>query len=213
MTQNNLVTLTTIGSNSLGREGVPIDILSGTKWHGLGNELSILLSLKNGFYAFESALHVFPWEANHSAMGLADWNAPYLWRHEYGHMCEAMLFFAEDAFGNQFCLRERYICQFDAETGEIKELAKSFEEWACKILSDFEFLTGRGLLHNWQEAYGPISNGKRLVPKTPFVLGGDYSVTNLIAMDSVRAMRSRGNLASQLNGLQDGSKIQFRIID
>ena len=35
-------------------------------------ELKDLLTRKNGFYGFESALHVFPWETTDNEIGLLD---------------------------------------------------------------------------------------------------------------------------------------------
>src|SRR5207245_6232815 len=113
------------------------------------------------------------------------------------------LFFAEDVFGDQFCLHEGRVCSFDAETGELKVLGHSLEDWAKRILDDYELLTGYPLIHKWQELHGPVPIGTRLMPKIPFVLGGGYSLDNLYVLASVSAMKSRGNLARQIKDLPD----------
>src|SRR5215831_3621378 len=67
----------------------------------LGQQLDTLLHQCNGFYAFESALHVFPAAAhleNTKEIPLNRWNSFELWRFEYGDLADRMLFFAEDAF-------------------------------------------------------------------------------------------------------------------
>ena len=134
--------------------------------HGrLGAELSDFLKLKNGLYAFESALHIFPAHRAANGWSLDEWNADNLWRCEYHGLTKGLLFFAEEAFGNQFCLRDDAICFFDSETGECRELADSFEAWAKVILEDYEFQTGYPLLHEWQKEHGPLSESQRLVPK------------------------------------------------
>src|SRR5690242_19113144 len=71
-----------------------------------GNELANLLTSRNGFVAFESALHVFPVGPVDEGYDLQQWNSPDLWRSAYGNLAEDALFFAEDIFGEQFCIRE-----------------------------------------------------------------------------------------------------------
>lgn len=179
----------------------------------LGRELHEMLKLKNGFYAFESTLHVFPIHGAQGAMTLDEWNEPNLWRHEYKTLADGMCFFSEDAFGNQFCIYDGRICSFDAETGDSKVIGKTFEDWAKRILADFEFLTGYPLAHEWQAQEGSLPIGMRLMPKIPFVLGGEYKVSNLYALRAVSVMRTCGNLARQIKDLPDGAQIEVRVIE
>jgi hypothetical protein len=182
--------------------------------HGLlGEQLVDLLSQKNGFYAFESALHLFPATAHSEEIPLSQWNTFGLWRHEYGELAHDQLFFAEDAFGNQFCLHQGQVCSFDAETGELKPLGRSLEEWARHILDDYQLLTAYPLLHQWQLEHGRLPVGMRLMPKIPFVLGGEFTLQNLYPITSVSGMRTRGNLAKQIKDLPDGAQVKFRIIE
>jgi hypothetical protein len=83
----------------------------------LGGALVSLLTAKNGFYAFESALHVFSSESSSSEIGLTDWNASELWKEEYQGLADGSIFFAEDIFGGQFCARMDGVYGFDPETG------------------------------------------------------------------------------------------------
>src|SRR5262249_25280537 len=179
----------------------------------LGMELVRWLNRKNGFYAFESALHVFPMGGKEGVLDLAQWNRDRLWRKDYGTLTQGCLFFAEDVFGCQFCIREEAVYFFDPETGEAREIARSLQEWAGLILDDYEVQTGFPIAHRWQEQHGPLPPGMRLVAKIPFVCGGTYEISNLALMDSVQAMRCRANLARQIHSLPDGTKIRFRITD
>jgi hypothetical protein len=52
--------------------------------------------------------------------------------------------------------------------------------------------------------------GERLAPKMPLVTGGGFEVSNLAAIESLRGMRFRGNLAVQIRDLPDGVKIRYR---
>jgi len=181
---------------------------------GVPNELAAWLSVSNGFYVFESALHVYPSEP--AAMGTMTaqmWNDPNLWRSGYGSMAEEMFFFAEDVFGGQFAMRNGEVLTLDPETGATETLASSLAEWAECVLDDFEFLTGYPLAHAWQERHGPLAVNERLVPKQLFVLGGEYSVDNLYALDAVEGMRLRADVAMQLADLPDGTSVTLKIIE
>lgn len=209
----NLEKLISIGSDAI-CSGPPAGDESVLRVFGhLGDELLNLLRLRNGFYAFESALHLFPCGPAENDIPLITWNSSELWRNEYGSLADAMLFFGEDAFGNQFCIRGNRICTFEAETGNVEVIAKSFEQWGKEILDDFRVLTGHPLMHEWQTQHGALPVGKRLMPRTPFVLGGEYKVENLYALSSVSAMKTRGNLAVQIKDLPDGAQIEFRVIE
>lgn len=179
----------------------------------LASHLSALLAEKNGFYVFESALHVFPRGGVESVMSLDRWNSASLWRGDYHELAEGCLFFAEDIFGGQFCIKDDRIFTFDPETGELEGIADAMEGWAQVILEDCEVLTGYPLAHAWQENLGPIAPGMRLVPKIPFVLGGEYEVENLHLLDAVKGMKLRASLAWQIRNLPDGAQVEYRITD
>ena len=168
----------------------------------LANELvALILSRVNGFFAFESDLHMFPLTASGGYHGIDSWNVSDLWRNNYDGMTEGLLFFAEDIFGGQFGIRGDQIYSFDPETGELCQVGGSVDEWARKILDDYEFITGF------------IAAGDRLVPKRPFVLGGEYNVTNLVALEAVKGMRFRGDLAIRIRDLPDGAPIALKVVD
>lgn len=202
--------LVSIASSPISQSPAVVDLdVSGR----LGGQIRSLLRLRNGFYAFESALHVFPACRSGRHMTVRQWNSPDLWLAEYADLAEGAFFFAEDAFGNQFCIHDGRVCSFDAETGELSELADDVELWAGRVLEERNILTGYPLLHEWQKRNGAMPVGRRLMPKIPFVLGGDYSLTNLYSLGAISAMKSRGNLARQLKDFPDGTRVEFRVID
>lgn len=205
--------LASIASATISRSAAVVDFVDVDALGPLGEQIRSLLRRRNGFYAFESALHVFPATSSGKEITLRQWNSSALWRSEYGELAEGALFFAEDAFGNQFCVHEGRVCAFDAETGELSVLADDLEKWASRLLVEYKVLTGYPLLHEWQEKNGALPAGRRLMPKVPFVLGGDYSLANLYSLAAVSAMKSRGNLARQIKGVPDGSQVEFRVIE
>jgi hypothetical protein len=176
-----------------------------------GLELLDLLRARNGFYAFYSALHVFPLGMLEGKVDLESWNAEALWRDAYAHLAAGCLFFAEDIFGGQFCLKDDAVLVFDPETGEQTRSGGTLEEWAQHVLLDHDTLCGTPLAREWQERYGALPPGRRLIPKMPFVLGGDFALENLYVADPVEAMRFRGALAQHLRGLPDGAAIQLKV--
>lgn len=178
-----------------------------------GAELATLLAQKNGFLAFEGALHVFPTGPVLTGYNLEQWNSETLWRAAYADVVQDMIFFAEDLFGEQFCIHGTSIWRFNPETGDRKELAPTVEYWAQRMLKDYQRETGYALAHEWQTRYGPLPLGQRLLPKIPFVAGGAYAIENLYATDGVTGMRVRADLARQIRHLPDGTIIRFQITD
>lgn len=179
----------------------------------LSSELLSILQARNGFYAFESALQFFPAESSLLSIGIKEWNSPSNWREEYGSLTAGCLFFAQDIFGGQFCIIDNRVCTFDPETGEQTVIGSSLDEWASAILADYRTLTGQPLARAWQEEYGPVPEGMRLVPRTPFVFNGEFLPSNLVIMNSERGMRTRANIARQIHGLADNSVVKLEIED
>jgi hypothetical protein len=177
----------------------------------LKEELSRLLELKNGFYAFESALHIFPAMVGRG-LTLEEWNSESLWRNAYeGIIAPDLVFFGEDVFQDQFCISPAHgVMRFKAETGQTVFMADSLEKWAAVVLSDFRYETGWTTANEWQAIHGPLPEGKRLMPKTPFFLGGEYSLENLWAGDAIEGMRFKGDIAVQTRHLAEGSKVRLR---
>jgi hypothetical protein len=179
----------------------------------VADQLGPLLQLKNGFYAFEAALHVLSDVGATDETGLFEWNDEALWRQEYKGMANDAVFFAEDVFGMQFCIREGTVATFDPETGAFETMAADVEQWADKVLREYDVWTGYNVAHEWQVKHGPIPAGSRLVPSTPFVLGGEYSVRNLHVIEAVKGMKYRASIAVQIRDLPDGTPITLRVIE
>jgi hypothetical protein len=176
-------------------------------------ELYELLRIKNGFYAFESALHVFPsGPAKNAAITLEKWNDASTWKSCFEGLGDGP-FFAEDIFGGQFFIRGELILTLDPETGGVESFAPNLEEWASRVLDDFEAVTGHPLAHKWQKKYGSLPAGSRLIPKKPFVLGGEYAIENLYASEAAKGMRLRSEIARQIRDLPDGAKVSLKVVE
>ncbi|MFD6345148.1 SMI1/KNR4 family protein [Streptomyces roseolus] len=176
----------------------------------VGEELAALLSERNGFYAFESALHVLPSGGGAGEpMTLEAWNAAGGWRRAYGSMDPGLLFFAEDVFGLQFGTDGRKVFSFNPESAETKRIASSLDEWARQVVEDYSYMTGYPIAHDWQVSHGALPAGHRLIPRVPFVAGGEFSVENMVLVESAAGMRYWGEFARAVAEIADGE--QFRL--
>jgi hypothetical protein len=202
--------LLSIASHSVGPRELDAEVAPIEGWDTSG--LWELLALRNGFYAFESALHVLPWKSD-AVMDIDRWNALELWKADYEGAADALRCFAEDAPGDQFALSDAGIVRLNPETTETTFLAGSIEEWAGVIVEDDRWLTGWPLAHDWQSRDGPLPTGKRLVPVIPFILGGEYAVENLVALDATEGMRLRADMWRQTHDLPRGSRVRIRLED
>jgi hypothetical protein len=200
--------LLSIGSEPL--VSTPPDNSALIKDFPLGSELLSMLQQKNGFYAFESALHVFPLTDDPvNGANLAEWNSPSLWRDDYGDLAQRLLFFAEDVFQDQFCLSSNGVLRFNAETGGTRPVADSLESWADDVVRDYDQVTGWTFANKWQAENGSLPPGKRLMPKIPFFLGGPYEMDNLWAGDAVEGMRFKADIAMQTRNMADGTPVRM----
>jgi len=172
-------------------------------------ELELLYAAKNGFLAFDRALRVFPAVRPAQPLSLSGWNKPRLWRDTYGSLAEGLLFFADDIFGGQFCIKDSKVFVFEPETGAVEWLADDLEGWAAMMLAETDLYTGRPLALAWQDKFGALDPAQRLIPTLLFTLGGEFSVDNLVAKDAAKGMRIRGPIAQQIHNLPDGTQIQL----
>lgn len=176
-----------------------------------GSAIRDVLVRKNGFFCFEAALRFFPSTTVESSCGISEWNSSNLWKNDYQGLADNIFCFAEEIFGRQFVVQDEKIAVFEPETGGLEVIATSLEDWASRMLLDYRQMTGHPLAHEWQSVHGTLHPRHRLMPKRPFVLGGEYSIKNLVSVDSVGMMKSLGNLAFQLHDLPDGAKVKFKM--
>ncbi|EMO89830.1 SMI1/KNR4 family protein [Leptospira noguchii] len=211
--------LINISSVNIGRtikeESIEQDFHSLVLSQKFSKEITEIIIKRNGFFTFESALHFFHYGKNaENDYNSLWWNDLRTWKEKYqNERLHSSFCFAQDGFGNQFCFDNGGIYIFDVETGEFEFISHSIEDWAKKVLDDFNFLTGFPLLHEWQLQNGPVKFGFRLIPKIPFCLGGEYSVANLHTIESIKALNWRAEIYNQIKNLPDGAEIIFSQIE
>ena len=79
------------------------------------------------------------------------------------------------------------------------------------VLNDYEVLTGYPLAHQWQKRNGPIAAGMRLLPKIPFVMGGEFSLDNLYVVNAIEGMRLRADIADKIKSLPNGTQVKYSL--
>jgi hypothetical protein len=166
-------------------------------------------SVEPGYY-WSGALLVRPTATVGEIVGVLGWNDSALWRGHYGSCLDGLTCFAEDVFGGQFVFGEGGFFFFDPETAELEKIAQDLESWIDEIVAAADFRTGEPMLVEWLRTGATLRRGMRLVPRTPFFLGGDYAVDNLIEREDVVAMRARAQLWNETKDLQDGQRIVIR---
>lgn len=174
-------------------------------------ELEHVFRQKNGFLAFDRALRFFAADPTTRDLDLDRWNSPGLWRDTYGKLADDLLFFADDIFGGQFCIKDSRVYSFEPETGTLELFADDLDGWAARILSETDYYTGRPLALDWQEQFGQLTPTQRLLPTLLFTLGGEFVAANLSARDAATAMRIRGPIAQKIYGLPEGTQVRFVI--
>jgi hypothetical protein len=182
------------------------------KWGERGQELAEMLDHKNGCYAFDGALLIRPFQRGDAPLGIVEWNDESLWRNQYVEDLAGALFFAEDLFGGQFCIRDGEVWTFEPETGAFEQMSPTIGDWGLEILADSDLRTGRPLADEWRTKEHALQTGRRLLPKRPFVLEGKYEIDNLYSIGDVEGMRFRASIANQIRDVPDGSTVEIKLV-
>jgi hypothetical protein len=173
----------------------------------------MLLERANGGYFFHGALHLLgacdapPWH------GLAAWNGRELWRDAYGELTEGMVFFAEDAFGDQYGYSGHggeVVC-FEAELGRVAPIAPHFVAFLEMILEGAESLLPVALVQDQARLGRGAPPGGQLYAFPPLATVEARDGVSIGPVDAVEAMRVRGQLARQIGHLAPGTQVRIDI--
>jgi|SRR5690606_24936641 len=173
-------------------------------------DYAAFLRARNGLYAFSRALHIFGADPARPFHDLGARNLPGAWRPAYGPVLEGIWFFAEDVFGNLFGLRKGEALFLDPETANLDKVGMGFRGWAEYLVSDLDYATGGGLAKSFADGQGPIPFEQRLSPKKPFLLGGEFSLDNLLPLPWEQNLGLKADLYRQTKDLPEGASIEIR---
>jgi hypothetical protein len=169
----------------------------------LHRELINILNVSNGFFCFEKALKFYAVSEIKEINNI-------IYTSLESSIVDNSLYFAQDIFANQFCIKGEKIYLFDIESFEYEFVADSFQEWEKEILSDYNYFTGYSLAHEWQLKH-ILNDDERLNSKQPFILGGEYNINNLFALNTIKIIEYKLNIGIQLLDVKDGDNVNIVI--
>jgi len=165
----------------------------------------------NGGYFFNNSLLFFGNTAEKNQNNIDYMNE--IIEKKYGNIAKDLFFFGMDIFGNLFAFdKNNNVIFFNVETGDKEIIASNFKDWLKELFNDLEYYTGKDFISFLSEKQKKeLIKGKRLSPKYPFVLGGDYNKENLVLKDINEIINFNADIAKQVYNLPDGSKIKIKI--
>ena len=173
-----------------------------------------LLERMNGGYFYGRALHIFGACARPDWHSLAAWNGLSLWRDAYGKMAEGLVFFAEDAFGDQYAYTGHggEVVAFEAELGRVATAAPHFRAWLEAILDAPEAVLPVDVVQREAQDGRRFAPGFQLFAYPPLCTREAHEEGVTIGhVDAIEAMRFRGSLAQQLSQMPQGSRVKIEI--
>ncbi|PWV56389.1 SMI1/KNR4 family protein [Chitinophaga sp. S165] len=166
--------------------------------------------IENGGFFFGQSLQIYDHSNSHGFNNIIVVNS--MFKKEFNFLFKDVFSFGQDIFGNQFVFDEHNgeVSLFNIESGQIDRLAKNFAEWMDVFVADVEYLTGRIYEQEWKADH-EFPFDSRLQPKLPFVMGGDYSVSNFYINSYPSYISYNADMAKQIYNLKDGEKIKLNI--
>ncbi len=174
-----------------------------------------LLTQCNGGYFLDDALHLYGIGMAEETEDLVKWNEPALWKAGYGKWAENLIFFGEDAYGNQFAFNTRLSGQvelFFCETGSTEYVGSRFEDF-CRLAVEREAdLLATPFLRAFQEKESLLP-GQHLDFIIPLALGGKETWENAQKMQAVAHMHACSKIARQIHNLPPGTPISEVVLE
>lgn len=166
--------------------------------------------VSNGGFFLNSSLQFYSFIKKEDFRNIEFVNS--IFQHSYGKLFSNLYTIAQDVFGNQFVFNKstNSFQFFNIETADAELMGQNFEEFIKKLLSDIDFYSGRDYKEMWNQDMKP---NQRLCPKKPFIIGGEYEVTNFYASEFPKYIEYFSDIAKQLHELPDGTPIKLRIIE
>lgn len=164
-------------------------------------------------YFFNNALHLYGFSKENEFHDLYYRNHFFKNKYSWVENINHIICFGEDIFGNQFVHYLEGFGIFFIETSEIEFISKDFSGWLRLITEDIDYYTGESLAIEWFQQNGKLEFYERLIPKKPFVLGGDYEIFNLYNKNFEYIVGFMSDIARQIHNLPNGSKIDIEIME
>lgn len=171
-----------------------------------------LLRTRNGCVAYQGGLHVRGAcrdPAWHSLRGA--WEGPEALHVLFEEVHPTDVPFAEDAFGDQFLLREGRVLRLSGELGEVAEAAGGLEDFFTQLLADAGRVLDYEPLLEFLAGGAELRPGQLLAAYPPFVLSAGGARRDVRAVDALERRRFLADLARQLHGLPEGAEVRLEV--
>jgi len=175
-------------------------------------DLQQLLAQRNGFVAFRGGLHVRGackeplWHSLRAAM-----EGPESFAERYRVVKGGDVPFAQSVFGDQFILRGKGVHKLDAYADTLEPVADDLTAFFFKVQEDPIGLLSLGHLAQYEGTGETLRPGELLMEWPPFVVEGSEKGVSLRRIPVQERLEFLADIAKQLRGVADGTKVEFKI--
>lgn len=189
----------------------PQAFFSREEFRNFADELYLdFMKENNGGYFYHNSLLLFGSTSEENQFNIIHINN--LFKKYYKNIVDDLFFFGQDIFGNGFAFENENIILFNIESGQKEILANSFDGWLDVLYEDLDYYTGESLVYELNHSEREeLTKEKRLCPKYPFILGGEYNIDNLVLKGYIENISYNADIAKQVYNLPEGSKIKIVI--
>lgn len=152
----------------------------------------------NGFYALGGLLHVFGACVEPPSHSMLLWNQFDGWRSAWGRLTDGLVFFAEDAFGDQFAYRAGKIVRFRALAGGIEAVQATLSEWIESVLLEPDYVLNKRLFDACVREHGPLPHGGHFAPVGPLDDARTLEPGNVQVVPARDSMEMKAVMASRV---------------
>jgi len=178
----------------------------------LPTELQQLIAQRNGFVAFRGGLHV------RGACTAPDWHSlrvamegPASFAARFRTIKKDDVPFAQDVFGDQFVWREGKVYKLDSYADQLEEVAGGVVDFFLKVQQDPIALLELGHLTQFEGTGETLRPGELLMEWPPFVVSESRKGVSLRRIPAAERLEFLADIAKQLRGVADGTKVEFKI--
>ena len=178
----------------------------------LPTELQQLLAQRNGFVAFRGGLHVRGacteprWHSLRAAL-----EGPERFAARFRTIKPDDVPFAQDVFGDQFVLRAGRVLKLDSYADTLEPVAEGVADFLMKVQADPIGLLSLGHLAQFEGTGETLRPGELLMEWPPFVVEGSEKGVSLRRIPALERLEFLADIAKQLRGVADGTRVEFKI--
>jgi hypothetical protein len=175
-------------------------------------DLQQLLAQRNGFVAFRGGLHVRGacveprWHSLRAAM-----EGPESFAERYRVVKPGDVPFAQSVFGDQFILRGTSVHRLDGYADTLDPVADDLTGFFFKVQEDPIGMLALGHLAQYEGTGETLRPGELLMEWPPFVVEGSEKGVSLRRIPAAERLEFLADIAKQLRGVADGTKVEFKI--